>query len=197
MKLEVQLLSRRGAGRLLGSARPTHWGAFFPLMEPLMFSKTLISTSLLLALALVGCGDDAGDRTTDGVDAATTPMDDDAGMTPDPTGSALTVNVPADLMGTPDRLFVVASDTVPPMGPPAAILLMDDDIEATAGESIELDLDTSSLSGDYFIIAILFMEGGGMFQPTAGVDYAAATDTAITFDGEPTDLGSLDLALTE
>ena len=41
------------------------------------------------------------------------------------------------------------------------------------------------------------MEGGGMFQPTAGVDYAAATESAITFDGSPTDIGTLNLTLAE
>ena len=63
----------------------------------------------------------------------------------------------------------------------------------TPGASLHLPADASGLSGAKQLLAVLYVQGGGQFTPTPGIDYASAP-AAITF---PTgaDLGTLTLAL--
>lgn len=48
-------------------------------------------------------------------------------------------------------------------------------------------------AGEYFVVVVLYMQGGGVFSPKAGVDYQAGTMAKVKFDGKAVDLGTLDL----
>lgn len=152
------------------------------------------------ALALTACG---GDTTTSRSDAAAQGASDAPSAPPDTVpmgadaaaGSALTLVVPATYTGTPRQLAVVGTNSVPIAGPPAAVFLLDDAPAPVAGQAIHLELDTSSASGDLYVVAVLYQEGGGQFQPEPGIDYVAQSAASFHFAGAPMDLGSLDLAL--
>jgi hypothetical protein len=152
------------------------------------------------ALVLAACG---GDTTTSRSDAAAQGASDAPSAPPDtvPTnpdaavGSALTLVVPATYAGTPRQLAVVGANSVPIAGPPAAVFLIDDAPAPVAGQAMHLELDTSGASGDLYVVAVLYQEGGGQFQPEPGVDYVAQSAASFHFTGAPMELGSLDLAL--
>ncbi len=107
--------------------------------------------------------------------------------------STMTVDVPTDFKGTPRQLLVAAFDQVPVTGPPAGILYQGTPSIA-AGASLQLSADATGLSGSKYVIAVLYMQGGGQFSPTPGVDYESHPET-VTFAGKPMMLGPLNLAL--
>ncbi len=113
-----------------------------------------------------------------------------------PSGSTLTIKIPSTFAGQTRQLSIVTEGALPPMGPPAGVLYQENSPTVTAGEMLHLTLDTSGASGDYYLLVVLYMQGGGMFTPKAGVDYQAASTTKLHFDGKKHDLGELDLALT-
>jgi hypothetical protein len=113
-----------------------------------------------------------------------------------PGGSSVLVVVPASFTGAPRQLLVAAFDSLPVTGPPAGILY-EADPTLTAGASLQLPIDATGLSGTKQVLAVLYMQGGGQFSPTAGIDYESQAVTA-TFPGTPPlDLGTLTLALVQ
>lgn len=109
-------------------------------------------------------------------------------------GSSVRIVVPASFTGTPRQLLVAAFDSLPVTGPPAGILY-EDDPALTAGASLRLPIDATGLSGTKQVLAVLYMQGGGQFSPTAGIDYESQAVT-VTFPGTPPlDLGTLTLTL--
>ena len=107
--------------------------------------------------------------------------------------STVTVKVPSDFKGTPRQLLVAAFDNFPVTGPPAGILYQGTPT-VTAGASLQLTVDATGLSGTKYVLAVLYVQGGGQFSPMPGVDYASAPET-VTFTGKAMDLGTLTLAL--
>ena len=107
--------------------------------------------------------------------------------------STVTVAVPSDFKGTPRQLLVAAFDQFPVTGPPAGVLYQGTPT-ITAGASLHLAADASGLSGAKYVLAVLYVQGGGQFSPTPGVDYASAPET-VTFGGGAMDLGTLTLTL--
>jgi hypothetical protein len=105
----------------------------------------------------------------------------------------VTVNVPSDFKGTPRQLLVAAFDSFPVTGPPAGVLYQGTPT-VTPGASLHLPADAGSLSGTKQLLAVLYVQGGGQFTPTPGVDYASAP-SAVTFGGGAMDLGTLTLVL--
>jgi hypothetical protein len=65
----------------------------------------------------------------------------------------------------------------------------------TAGESLTINASASGLNGAYYVVAVLYMQGGGAFSPSAGIDYEAQTSGQMTFTGSAIDLGTLALTL--
>ncbi len=113
------------------------------------------------------------------------------------SGSTLTIKIPSNFTGTTRQLLVVTEAALPPMGPPAGILYQGMNPQLTAGQKVNVTLDTSSTTGDYYVLVALYMQGGGMFSPKAGIDYQVATTMKVHFDGSAHDLGELDLALAQ
>ena len=159
----------------------------------------------LLALALAACG--GGTTTTadappPSTDAPPSPPDapparPDAPPSPPDAqpGSTLTLEVPGSYGGTPRELAVIGVKQVPVAGPPDAVFLVDDHPAPVAGGAMSLSLDTSAASGDLYVVAVLYQQGGGQFTPKSGVDYVAQSAQPFHFTGAPMQLGSLALTL--
>jgi hypothetical protein len=107
--------------------------------------------------------------------------------------STVTIIVPSDFTGTPRQLLVAAFDQFPVTGPPAGVLYQGTPA-ISAGATLHLAADASGLSGMKYLLAVLYMQGGGQFSPMPGVDYASAPAT-IDFGGQAMELPTLTLAL--
>jgi hypothetical protein len=153
----------------------------------------VLSAGMLSSVSL-GCSSDKTEPARPAADAASETAADTAGAT---TFKAK-IKVPTSLSGTPRQIIVAAFDNLPLAGPPAVLpaFLQKDVPELKAGEEIEIDTPTTA-DGDYYVVAILYMQGGGTLgPPKPGVDYQAATAQRVTFTpGETLDIGTLELAL--
>ena len=105
--------------------------------------------------------------------------------------------IPSDFTGEPSRVLIAAASKLPLAGPPdGGLLLQDNAPQITPGGTYEFKADASALKGKYFVLAILFVKGGGTFAPKAGVDYDVATANPLDFDGTTAlDTGPLTLML--
>ena len=150
-----------------------------------MFNKAIVFGSMLACAvaAAPGCSSSASGGEGTGASQMST------------SAASVVVKVPSDLQGKPRQLVLTAFATNPPSGPPAAVLLQEDASAVSAGKSLALQGDAKGLAGDYYVIAVLFMEGGGTMQAKSSVDYQAATATKVTFADKPVDVGTLTLAL--
>jgi hypothetical protein len=98
------------------------------------------------------------------------------------------ISLPDEYAGTPTRLLVTLAASLPVAGPPAAVLVEISngdsdgdgigDVERilNASRDLTLAIEDVGLSGNYYVVVALYMEGGGTFQPVPGVDYMAASD---------------------
>ncbi len=161
-----------------------------------MTASALLSAPLLLSL-LTGCsgkGESAADTaaadSTGGTSdtntcappASTTPDDPICQQEYSFCGDIIP---PAAFTGAPRSLAIALYTTVPPAGPPDAILA---EIEAPAlapCERFPVIVQPMLETGEYYVWANLYMEGGGSFIPVNGVDYTGVTDSTQTFDGSP------------
>lgn len=105
-----------------------------------------------------------------------------------PAGSLVVdISLPDGFSGTISRLMVTLAGSLPVMGPPAAVLadISNGDVDENGIPDVDHILSTSKdltlafpdagLSGDYHVMVVLYMEGGGTFQPLPGIDYMAAS----------------------
>ena len=134
---------------------------------------------LLSALVLIGCGSSSTPAPPDLAVAGSGgngPVDM-AGQ----KGLSLTIAVPSSLSGTPRQLVIAAFDQFPVAGPPAGILYQGSPA-IMAGKSVTVSGDATGLSGAKYVLAVLYMQGGGQLAPTANVDYVSAPQQ-VTFGG--------------
>jgi protoheme ferro-lyase len=94
-----------------------------------------------------------------------------------------TVSAPSSLDGTMSSLVLALASSLPMTGPPAATLATipnEDtdndgvpDLEKIFGPGRELVLSFADVgvTGEYHVVAMLYMEGGGQYQPVPGIDY--------------------------
>lgn len=135
-------------------------------------------------------GQDAGTS----VDAA--PGDD--AQPPVAEGGTLTghqarivLEIPADYKGTLSKLDLVYNKTPQFIGPPTGTLYEGTPSGLAAGQPLTVIGDATGASGSYYVVAVLYMKGGGTFVPMPGVDYVGETSSPVVFTGAPIDLGSL------
>jgi len=129
-------------------------------------------------------------------DAGATSAGGDASVPPLPANDAqLVLTVPASFTGTTRELDVVVTPTLPIAGPPAGILYQAESPVLTAGQSLTIHGDATGISGSYYVVAVLYMQGGGEFSPTPGKDYEAQSSSTAKFDGAAIDLGTMALTL--
>lgn len=107
----------------------------------------------------------------------------------------VTLKFPMDLTGTPRALIVALVPALPVAGPPAEVVTQIAMPTIAAGSTLPLELPVRS-RGDFYVLAVLYEVGGGMFSPMAGVDYDAASMAKVTFPGTGSvDAGTLELHL--
>ena len=99
----------------------------------------------------------------------------------------VTLSLPDGFGGTPTKLLLTLASSLPAMGPPDAVLVeisnADSDGDGigdverilNASRDLTLAIEDVGLSGHYHVVAALYMEGGGAFQPVSGVDYMDAS----------------------
>ena len=137
-------------------------------------------------------GTDGGWAGDGGVDAPDSAPPEAAAL------AKITLNIPTDFTGDTRQLNVVLVETVPPKTMPSAILVQQNKPTLVAGQPLNLTADISGVTkGDYYVLAVIYMVGGGKTQPTAGKDYVASSKAKVTFDGTSVDLGTLELAKAE
>lgn len=153
-------------------------------------------TAFLSIAALAAC---SATSTSSEPDAASPPHDAgaDTSATPD-AGSTkalatLKLSIPADYVGTPRQLNVVLVDRLPVAGPPSSILYQESAPQLAAGQTLTVRGDASGVHGSFYVVVVLYMQGGGSFSPKAGVDYTVASADKVTFGGAAIDLGAMDL----
>jgi hypothetical protein len=98
-----------------------------------------------------------------------------------------TISLPDGFSGEIRQLMVTLATELPVTGPPAAILATIDNVDADSDGEGDVDqilnpsrdlvlaLPDVGVTGDYHVVVVLFMEGGGQFAPVSGVDYMAAS----------------------
>jgi len=85
---------------------------------------------------------------------------------------------------------------VPPFGPPDVIVLEQDSPDISAGQAFDVQVAPVMASGEYHVYVILYMEGGGEWMPTFGVDYVGVDSPDFSFDGTPVNFGDIPLEIS-
>lgn len=162
-------------------------------------SVATVASFLLAGTAAlaVGCSSSPGTPAAPApVDMARTGTGGNGGSGADAGGlskvpATVTIAVPPDFVGTPRQLYIAAFDQFPVAGPPAATLYAGNPALA-AGQSLQLLADATGVSGSEYVLAIVYMQGGGTTVPQPGVDYVSQP-AQVTFTGKPVDVGTLSL----
>ncbi|HSN26030.1 MAG TPA: hypothetical protein VLT45_07085 [Kofleriaceae bacterium] len=163
---------------------------------------THVRSSALFILLLAACG--GGGTSSPHVDAHTSadapksidgPRAIDAQSIDATATSQLVLQVPASYSGAARQLAIVGVKHVPVSGPPDAVFLLDNMPMPHGGQPMTLALDTSTASGQLYVVAVLYQQGGGQYSPKSGVDYVAQSASTFDFTGAAMDLGSMDLVI--
>ena len=125
---------------------------------------------------------------------AGTPPASDAGGSQFPVWN-LRLTVPRNYTGTPRSLSVVLVNSLPVSTIPSAFLLTRDNPTVVAGQDIVLQGPLPTNRGPFRVLAVLYMQGGGLFTPKAGTDYDVASAANVNITGATVDFGTLPLAL--
>jgi hypothetical protein len=99
--------------------------------------------------------------------------------------------IPPDYIGTLAKLDLAYNRTAAFLGPPTGTLYEGTPGGIAAGQPLTVVGDATGVSGSYFVVAILYMKGGGVFVPSPGVDYVGETASPVAFDGNAISLGTL------
>jgi protoheme ferro-lyase len=104
------------------------------------------------------------------------------------TSLVATVSLPDTFDSTITKLMFTLATELPVTGAPAAILATIDNVDADGDGLLDVDqilgvgrdfvftMEDVGVSSSYHVIATLYVEGGGQFQPVPGVDYMASSD---------------------
>ena len=124
-----------------------------------------------------------------------------------PAGVVVTISLPDDFDGKITKLLVTLASEVPVTGMPNAMLALIDNTDADGdgeldvdqilapGRDLVLSVEDVGLAGDFHVVAAVYVEGGGDFQPVSGVDYLAYSEM-LTF-GSGTVMAEIELAIYE
>jgi hypothetical protein len=105
------------------------------------------------------------------------------------TSLVATLSVPDDFDGQITTLMLTLASQLPVTGPPDAVLATIENVDndndgvgdvdaiLNANRDLTLSIEDVGVTGDYHVVAVMFMEGGGVFAPVPGVDYMAASDS--------------------
>jgi len=102
---------------------------------------------------------------------------------------------PPDFAGTTRSLALALYTSVPPAGPPDAVLAEIPVPTMGPNERYAVRLAPVIETGDYHLWANLYMEGGGAWVPVNDVDYTGATSTPLKLQGESLVFEDIELEL--
>lgn len=105
--------------------------------------------------------------------------------------------VPSPIEGEPRLMAVALYRNIPPAGPPFATLLEDEPPDIAPGGRYKVRLRPVTESGEFYIWANLYMEGGGRFVPENYVDFVGNVPDKMVFDGAPVLFPDFRLTLAE
>jgi hypothetical protein len=117
----------------------------------------------------------------------------------------LTLSVPENFAGQVSSLQVVLAEDLPLAGPPDAVLATinngdndgdgegDVDQILNSARDLVLAVEDVGVAGSFHVMAVLYTEGGGQFQPVPGIDYLASSNRITLGQGKAE--VSLDLEL--
>jgi len=120
------------------------------------------------------------------------------------TSLVANVGLPETFDGTITKLMFTLATELPVTGAPAAILATIDNVDADGDGLLDVDqilgadqdfifaMEDVGVGGNYHVIATLYVEGGGEYQPVPGIDYMASSEHVALGAGQV----SVDLALT-
>ena len=103
------------------------------------------------------------------------------------SGLVATISLPDNFSGNITKLLITLADEIPVTGMPVAILANIDNVDKDGDGELDVDqilnpsrdlvlaLEDVGVTGEYYVVAALYMEGGGQFQPVPGVDYMASS----------------------
>ncbi len=112
-----------------------------------------------------------------------------------PESVVATLTLPSDLDTPITRLIVTLAEEIPVTGIPRVILAVVDNADADTDGELDVDqlFDEAGelvlgfadvgLSGEFYVVASIYVEGGGDFQPVPGVDYMAVSGPLTFGDG--------------
>jgi hypothetical protein len=170
---------------------------------------------LAVAAALVACSSPNESTVDSGIDSGTKPSAGETGNTSagttakaefvttpctEPGSICTTYKVPATFSGTPARLFVGFYSKLPPAGPPDVFgSQVDTGIPVEAGKSITLKQTgiTGVTGQDLWVYTVLYMPGGGQFQPVKDVDYVSSSPKATKFDDKAQNIDCGDFVIAQ
>ena len=150
-----------------------------------------ITSLLVLNLCLfltVGCGTELDDPKP--VAEATATPETNAPAEPEdvtcdaPGEICLSVNAPAGLSGTPDRLSVNFFSSLPPMGPPDIFGTELKSPDFSSGEPITIRSTSITKTGNYYAYIVLYMPDGGEWMPESGIDYIGSSAEPLNLTGD-------------
>lgn len=141
------------------------------------------------ALACTSAKDDTGTADDTGSLAELELTDSTGPEIPDPSiceedrAFCGTVVTPANFTGTPRSLAIALYTSIPPAGPPNAILAEIAAPSIGPSQRYPVRIQPMLETGEYYIWVNLYMEGGGEWMPVNEVDYTGATPAPLTLDG--------------
>ena len=103
------------------------------------------------------------------------------------TSLVATISLSDSFSGNTRSFMLTLSETMPPAGPPIPLAIinnidkdgdgeLDVDQILSASKDLVLAIEDVGVTGDYHVVAGLYVEGGGQYEPLPGVDYMAATE---------------------
>jgi hypothetical protein len=148
-----------------------------------MFGKLNLG---LLAAVVLACG--CGGETESG------PPDGPPNCTENGSVCAL-IHVPAGFDAKPRQLAAGFYETLPVTGPPEFMADLIDNPEISGTRPLSFVVhDCLKKPAEYYLYFVLYMQGGGTWIPSVGVDYIAHTESKMFGDG-PVNLGDITLML--
>ena len=104
------------------------------------------------------------------------------------TSLVAAVSLPDTFDGAITKLMFTLATELPVTGVPAGILATIDNVDADGDGLLDVDqvlgtgrdfiftMEDVGVASSYHVIATLYVEGGGQFQPVPGVDYMASSE---------------------
>ncbi len=123
-----------------------------------------------------------------------------------PSSLVATISLPDDFDANISKLVIILSREVPLSGIPTQIPVtinnsdndgdgeLDVDQLLSPTRDLVLPLEDVGVTGEYHVVAVLYVEGGGRFQPKSGVDYMGYSEQLTFGEGPVEAMIELDLA---